>query len=77
MKPFTEAHALIAAVEAAHFRTVDDTGAHPCAMTVLNCMRREAGLPYLSRDDLPAWDGTRYAAPPTSRLLSNRPQIGA
>ncbi len=62
---------LIAKVEADHFRTVTDTGANPNAMVVWNALRRAAGLPGLSKDDLPAHDETRdqYVCPKGSRLL--------
>ncbi len=62
---------LIAKVEADHFRTVIDTGANPNAMVVWNALRRHAGLPGLSKDDLPAFDETRgqYLQPEGSRLL--------
>ncbi len=61
----------IAKVEADHFRTVTDTGSNPCAMVVWNALRRHAGLPGLSKDDLPAFDETRgqYLQPEGSRLL--------
>lgn len=46
---------IIAQVEAAHFRTETDTGANPAAMVVWNTLREKAGLPWLSKKDLPAW----------------------
>lgn len=63
----------IAAVERDHFRTVDDTGANPCAMLVLNYLRRQAGLPLISKDHLSKWDETvkRYVLPFDSQLLDN------
>ncbi len=62
---------LMAKVESAHFRTVTDTGANPNAMVIWNALRRAAGLPGLSKDDLPAHDETRdqYVCPEGSRLL--------
>ncbi len=61
----------IAKVEADHFRTVTDTGSNPNAMVVWNALRRAAGLPGLSKDDLPAYDAERkaYVCPEGSRLL--------
>jgi hypothetical protein len=68
-------HSLIATVERAHFRTTEDTGANPCAMTVMNALRRAAGLPYISRDDLPAWDGKAYVQPAGSKLLAKHAPV--
>ncbi len=64
---------LMTKVETDHFRTNEDTGANLNALTVWNCLRRHAGLPYISRDDLPAYDGTAdaYLMPSGSRLLTN------
>lgn len=62
----------MAEVEAAHFRTVEDTGANPCALLVWNALRRRAGLPWLSKEQLPAWDGKAYTMPPESTLLANK-----
>ncbi len=63
---------LIIQVERAHFRTVHDTGANSCAMTVHNTLRVACDLPRLTTDDLPSWDEARkgYFMPPTSRLLT-------
>jgi hypothetical protein len=44
----------IEALEKAHFRTKDDTGAHPNAMMIWNRVRVFAGLEQLTLDDLPA-----------------------
>lgn len=49
---------VIAEVERAHFRTVDDTGAHPNAMLVWNAVRRHAGLNRVTLADLPAYCAT-------------------
>lgn len=43
---------MIERVEKAHFRTVEDTGAHPCARLIWNIVRQEAGLPPLELSDL-------------------------
>ena len=62
---------IIKHIELRHFRTVDDTGANPCAITVMNCLRREVGLDYIFNEDLPAWDNVRngYYMPENSKLL--------
>lgn len=64
-------HAIIAKVEADHFRTVHDSGAHEKARLVLNAFRHHAGLPYIHPEDLPTWDGHAYVMPPLSKLLTN------
>jgi hypothetical protein len=48
-------HDFIKDVESRHFRTVHDTGANDCAMLVWNIVRDYAGLPRITRDDLPKW----------------------
>ena len=65
---------LIAKIEAAHFRTVEDTGANPCAMIVMNALRKEAGFSPLSTSDLPAYDETEntYVRPVSSNLVGHR-----
>ena len=60
------------AVERAHFRTDQDTGAAEHALVIWNAARKHAGLPYISKADLPKWDGTRYAMPKDSNLLTNK-----
>lgn len=40
-------------VEAYHFRSTGDTGAHPNAMMIWNIVRRHVGLPRLTEEDLP------------------------
>ncbi len=64
---------LIRKVEADMFRTVTDTGANLNALCVWNTLRRHAGLPRLTKDDLPAYDAERkgYVMPPDSKLLTN------
>lgn len=64
--------AAIKTVEAAHFRTEHDSGAHPHARLILNAFRRIAELPYVGNDDLPSWDQKRkgYYMPPASKLLT-------
>src|SRR6266540_2438292 len=62
---------LITEVERDHFRTVEDSGANLNVLLIWNIVRRHAGLPRISRDDLPAWDGNRYTMPAGSRLLAN------
>jgi hypothetical protein len=42
-------------VEAAHFRTVQDTGANHNALLIWNCVRKHVGLPALTLDDLPRY----------------------
>lgn len=42
-------------VEDAHFRTNEDTGAHPNALMIWNIVRAHIGLPALSANDLPAF----------------------
>lgn len=42
----------IARVEAAHFRTQDDTGANECALLIWNMVREFADKPRLRRRDL-------------------------
>lgn len=64
-------HAIIAKVEADHFRTVTDSGGHEKARLILNAFRRHAGLPYVTLDDLPAWNGSAYEMPRNSKLLTN------
>ncbi len=63
--------ALMVRVEADHFRTVTDTGAHPCAMTVWHALRVAAGLLPLRHEDLPDYDPATkaYVTPEGSRLL--------
>lgn len=58
-------------VEAAHFRTVSDTGASPQALTVWNALRAAVGLPRIWREDLPEWDAEKkqYVRPERSNLL--------
>jgi hypothetical protein len=56
-------------VEKAHFRTVNDTGANPTAILVMNHFRMLAKYNPISKADLPAWDGVRYAMPDNSGLL--------
>lgn len=63
--------AFIFAVESSHFRTVEDTGANPNAMLIWNIVRQRVGLPRISKDDLPAWDGRTYAMPANSFLTTN------
>jgi hypothetical protein len=58
-------------VEDAHFRTECDTGANLNVLLIWNLVRKEAGLPWLQKSDLPTWDGEKYAMPADSRLLSN------
>lgn len=67
-----EVLAAIKAVESAHFRTNEDTGANGCASLVWNALRRQFGLPVVTRDDLPAWDEQRkgYYMPEGSKLLT-------
>ena len=48
---------LIKHVESKHFRTNQDTGAHPSAMLVWNEVRSFFKLPSLKKDDLPRWCG--------------------
>lgn len=71
-RPSPRLLAAIKAVELDHFRTTDDTGAANQAMTVMNALRRQAGLPSLCLADLPSWDESRkgYYMPPGSSLLS-------
>ncbi len=47
--------AMIEDVEKAHFRTVNDTGAHSTAMLIWNIVRKHAGLSPLTLADLPSW----------------------
>jgi hypothetical protein len=42
-------------VEGHHFRTNHDTGANLNALFVWNILRRRAGLPSISKNDLPAF----------------------
>lgn len=72
MNPSPELLAILKEVEAAHFRTVHDTGAHPNANIVWNALRRRLGLPYINREDLPVWDAERngYYMPENSKLLT-------
>ncbi len=64
-------HQIIAKVEADHFRTVHDSGGNERARLILNAFRRHAGLPYISLEDLPAWNGSIYEMPRDSKLLAN------
>lgn len=59
-------------VEAAHFRTVEDTGANKTALLVWNALRSRLGLPRVWTEDLPAWDEQRkgYYMPVNSKLLT-------
>lgn len=57
--------------ELKHFRTDQDTGASEHAQIVLNTFRHNAGLPPISKNDLPVWDGKQYAAPIHSNLIAN------
>ncbi len=61
-------------IEAAHFRTTEDTGANKTALTVWNGLRRRLGLPSIWTEDLPTWDQDRkgYFMPPASKLLTAR-----
>lgn len=63
----------ILAVEAAHFRTNEDTGANLNALVVWSAFRRAIGLPPLSWSDLPKWDETKheYVVPEGSRLMAH------
>lgn len=70
-------HTIIAEVEADHFRTVSDSGAHEKARLILNAFRRRAGLPYINLEDLPVWNGSVYEMPRGSKLLTNPLRIGA
>ena len=45
-------------VEKAHFRTEHDTGANHNALLIWNVVRKEAGLPPISLQDLPAYCAT-------------------
>ena len=67
-----EVLAAIKAVESAHFRTNEDTGANQRASLVWSALRRQFGLPMIARDDLPAWDEARggYYMPEKSKLLT-------
>lgn len=62
---------VIEEVERVHFRTDKDTGANLNAICVMNAFRREAGLPYISKADLPTWDeqDEKYVQPADSKLL--------
>lgn len=62
---------LIRNVELDHFRTIHDTGSNPNAMIVMNAFRREAGLQYITTDDLPKWDEEKkgYYMPQNSKLI--------
>ena len=46
---------VIADMESRHFRTDEDTGAHPRNMQMHNYYRWRAGLPFLKLSDLPKW----------------------
>jgi hypothetical protein len=61
---------LIDDVERSHFRTGSDSGAQDNALFIWNCVRDKAGLPALSRADLPYHNGHEYAMPHGSRLLA-------
>lgn len=50
-----ELHNLIATVEADHFRTDQDTGANSNTLLVWNRVRKYAGLPELTKEQLPAF----------------------
>lgn len=52
---------LIKQVEADHFRTDQDSGANSLVMMVWNNVRIHAGLPRLTREDLPTWDPVKKA----------------
>lgn len=71
MKTETEILTAMRTVEAAHFRTTDDTGANFAALTVWSALRTALGMPAISKDDLPAWNGKAYTMPAGSRLLTN------
>ena len=58
-------------IEKRDFRTVHDSGAHPIAMLLMNRLRKLAGLPSITKSDLPAHDGNSYVMPAGSNLLSN------
>ena len=62
---------VLAEVEAAHFRTINDTGAADQARVVWNALRRRLGLPEVGKYHLPQWDGEKYAMPADSALLAN------
>jgi hypothetical protein len=46
---------VIANMEGRHFRTEHDTGAHDFAMLIHNYYRFMAGLPFITKKDLPHW----------------------
>jgi hypothetical protein len=58
-------------VEAAHFRTIHDTGANSAAMLVWNAFRRRFDLPWLTKEDLAQWNEEKkqYILPENSKLL--------
>ena len=62
---------VIEEVEKSHFRTNTDTGSNLNALVVMNAFRREAGLPYIGKDDLPRWNDLeeKYVQPIESKLL--------
>lgn len=62
---------VIAEVEAAHFRTINDTGAADHARVVWNALRSRLKLPDVEKHHLPQWDGVKYAMPADSTLLAN------
>jgi hypothetical protein len=47
--------AFVKKVEAAHFRTVHDTGANENALLIWNIVREHVGLPWLKKSDLPVY----------------------
>ncbi|RYY74485.1 MAG: hypothetical protein EOO52_13045 [Gammaproteobacteria bacterium] len=61
----------IKTAEADHFRTTSDTGSNFHAMVILNVARVTAGLPTLTVNDLPRWNGVdKYVIPAQSNLLA-------
>lgn len=58
--------------QAAHFRTVHDTGSNPFALNLWNMVRSKAGLASIDYTDLRAWciDCKKYHVRPHSRIPS-------
>jgi hypothetical protein len=74
MKANKKLLAVMEEIEKEHFRTVEDTGANPCALLVWNALRRRVGLPSVWKEDLASYDDVKgeYVMPKDSKLLTNK-----
>ena len=59
-------------VETNYLRTNIDAGATENALLMLNTARSMIGMPNITIQDLPKWNGEKYVMPPNSNLLANK-----